>query len=495
MARGSHHISKPGGCSPRALHRASRQALRWHFAATVLAAACCLGASEAAGQTVVARKHTETLLAPFPEAVWDSAMISPNLRRVAYVRQTAAGQQVVVNGREETPYPKVGLPTFSPDGQRLAYVAMLPDGQRAIVLDGKPGKPCEMVFEGTIVFSPDGRRMAYGARRANGWFLVVGDQELGPYEFLGSSTGFQFGGDGARLAFAALIDKKWCVILDGKPQPPCDNLGPLVFSPDGKRVAYVAMRKEQEKETWHVVADGKPGSPFDAIGEESLVFSPDGKHLAYAARTGGAWCVVLDGTPRGKHDGIGQIAFSPDGRILAYVVKRQSSEAVVTEPLQPPLARSGTGAGGAGKSPPGGSPKPGAPPAGGPGSEGGPEGSGPPRFFDRIGGGTLVFSASGRHLAYVARSGRWSFVVADGNRKPRYDMVGYLTFTPDGRSPVYAAVKGKKTVTVVEDKESSHQYDAIWLPRGEPLRFVGPTRFRYLAVKDGNIYQVDEQID
>ena len=116
-------------------------------------------------------------------------------------------------------------------------------------------------------------------------------------------------------------------------------------------------------------------------------------------------------------------------------------------------------------------------------------------FFDRIGGGTLVFSLSGRRLAYIARSGRWSFVVADGNRKPRYDLVGYLTFTPDGRYPVYAAMKGKKTFTVVEDREASHQYDAIWMPRGETLRFVGPTRFRYLAVKEGSIYMVEEQLD
>ena len=86
-------------------------------------------------------------------------------------------------------------------------------------------------------------------------------------------------------------------------------------------------------------------------------------------------------------------------------------------------------------------------------------------------------------------------MVADGNRKPRYDMVGYLTFTPDGRWPVYAAAKGTKTFTVVEDREGTHPYDAIWLPRGEALRFVAPTRFRYLGVKDGNIYVVEEQLD
>ena len=186
---------------------------------------------------------------------------------------------------------------------------------------------------------------------------------------------------------------------------------------------------------------------------------------------------MLDGKSGPPYDGIGQAKFSPNSQLLAYVVKRKSTEAVVSEPLQPAAAKPKDAVGPA---------LPAAPmTAHGRRSRPYTQGGDQPRFFDRIGGGTLVFSPSGRHLAYVARSGRWSFVVADGNRKPRYDMVGYLTFTPDGRYPVYAAVKGKKTCTVVEDKEATHQYDAIWMPRGEPLRFVGPTRFRYLAAKGG----------
>jgi Tol biopolymer transport system component len=379
---------------------------------------------------------------------------------------------------------------------------MLADGQRVVVLDGKPGKPCEMVFEGIFAFSPDSRRMAYGARKGNGWFVVVGSltpapqggegrpTEFGPYEFLGSSMGIQFSRDGSRLAFEGQVNKKWSVILDGKPQPVYDNLGPLVFSPDGKRIAYAAMQKDQERETWQVVAaltpnpspkrgeggswEGKPGAVFDAIGEGTLLFSPDSKHLAYAAQSGGQWCMVLDGKPGRPYEGIAQVKFSPSSQLLAYVAKRQEAEAVITESLVGPALPADGGQRPA---------KPALPT------------EGPPRSFGRIGGGTLVFSPGGRHLAYVASSGRGSFVVVDGNRKPRYDMVGYLTFTPDGRYPVYAAIKSKKTFTVVGDKEGTYQYDAIWMPRGEALRFVAPTRFRYLAVKDGNIYAVEEQVE
>lgn len=472
---------------------------QWPFA---LFAACCL-AGAAAGQTTVARRYTETLLAPFPPEVRDSAMISPDLRRIAYVRQVGPEQRVVVNGQEQKgyqkiselvfspdgnrlayaaargdkwvvvldgqqqgPYELVGPPVFSPDSNHLAYVAMLPDRQRVIVLDGRPGMPCERIFEGMILFSPDSRRMAFGALQASGWFVVDGQQEWGPYEFLGSATGFRFSPDSTRLAFAALSGSRWFVVLDGKPQPAWDNLGPLAFSPDGKRVAYAAMQQGK----WLVVADGKAQKAFDTIGEQTLRWSPDSRHLAYAAQTDQQWCVVVDGRPGQTFQRIGQMEFSPDGRVLAYIAGRDSRETVVRESVEGPGAT--------------------------PGFE--PERASAetaPRWFDRIGDGTLVFSPAGRRLAFVARTRRASFVVVDGKRKPGYDLVGYLTFTPDGRYPVYAAVKAGKTFTVVEDREAAHQYEAIWLPRGQALRFVGPTRFCYLAVKQGNIYLVQEQLD
>jgi hypothetical protein len=85
--------------------------------------------------------------------------------------------------------------------------------------------------------------------------------------------------------------------------------------------------------------------------------------------------------------------------------------------------------------------------------------------------------------------------VVDGKRRPRYDMIGYLTFTPDGRSVLYAAIRGKKTFTVVEDKEAAHQYDAIWMPRGGRFTFTAPKKFHYLAVNDGNMVLVEEELD
>ena len=157
-------------------------------------------------QSVVNRKYKETLLAPFPKAVRESAVISPDGRHIAYIRDGNAaivdgtaqktyakvaalvfspdskwlayaatdGKQwfVVVAGRAEAAYQRVGEPTFAPTSKRLAYVALLPDNSRTVVDNGKPGKSYDQIFEGQIVFSPDGKRMAYGGLRNDAWRLV-----------------------------------------------------------------------------------------------------------------------------------------------------------------------------------------------------------------------------------------------------------------------------------------------------------------------------------
>ncbi len=56
----------------------------------------------------------------------------------------------------------------------------------------------------------------------------------------------------------------------------------LIFSADGKRVAYRAWKRDK----CLVVVDGEAGAEYDAIAEGSPVFSADGKRVAY--RTGRA---------------------------------------------------------------------------------------------------------------------------------------------------------------------------------------------------------------
>jgi len=467
--------------------------MKLSHAAVFVALAAVTGLSAGvAAQETVARRFTETSLGPVPEEAYDSAVISPDGRRIAYTRQIGDQQaavfdglaekaydriagltfspdsrwrayaaavggrwMIVVNGREQPTFDRIGPPVFGPHSRRLAYVALLDDGEQRAVMEVNqpPGKAYEAVFEGRIVFSPDGRRIAYGARREDGWVLVVDGEETGPFDFLGSASGIHFSPDGNRLAFAAWVQaqNKWHVVVDGKAGPLCDNVGDLAFSPDGKRLAYMACRGDK----WQVVLDGEAPPPeangYDALGEGTLQFSPDGRHVAYAARSGRKWMAVVDGHELKPYDGVAEMQFSPDSRFLAYVVTLGTTEMVVVNDR-------------------------------------------PQKLYDRIGGGTLVFSPNSQRLGYIGRVGDDTVAVVGNTRGKAYDMAGYLAFTPDSRHYVYAATEGEAAFTVVDGREADHRYQAIWNVPQSGLLFDSATKFHYLALKDGGVYLVEEEI-
>jgi WD40 repeat protein len=463
------------------------------YACAALAVLLLTASAGAAAEKQADRKYTETSLGSFPREVYDSAVVGPDGRRIACI-QPAGKQQAVVldgkmektydrvgglsfspnsqwfayaassggkwfivlNGRELDPHDRVGPPVFAPQGKRFAYTALQADGEHVAVVDvTKPGPLYERIFEGKLVFSRDGQHLAYGARKEGKWLVVIDGQENGPYDFLGSATGIHFSPSGQHTAYAVRSDKekKWCVVVDGKPQKWYDNVGEFAFSPDGMKFAYTA----QSDGKWRVVLGTKEHPPYDAIGEGTLQFSPNSATLAYAAQTKKQWVVVAGGDEGRKFDGIGELRFSPNGRLLAHVARIGNTELVVLNRREQ-------------------------------------------RLFDRIGGGTLVFSADSERLGYVARSGRDPHAVIDGKiagdkRKSPYDMLGYLTFAPDGRRFVCAATAGKAAFTIYNGIEANHRYEAIWSVPDARFVFDGPKKFHYLGIKAGNIYLVEEEIE
>jgi Tol biopolymer transport system component len=101
---------------------------------------------------------------------------------------------------------------------------------------------------------------------------------------------------------------------EGKPYDGIGT-GTLIFSPDGKRLAYAV----QTGNKWHVVVDGKEGRPYDSVISGTLAFSPDGKRVAYGAEQGNKQSVVVDEKESRQYDSIvtlggGKIVFdSADG--------------------------------------------------------------------------------------------------------------------------------------------------------------------------------------
>lgn len=457
----------------------------WPIAFVSAAVLVCALDAASFGQTVAARKYRETPLGPISDSERETSIVSADARHIAYVRSLGEGAaavfdgreepaydqvaalafspdgkhrayaarrgsawRVVINGREQPEYDRVGPPVFAPSGKRLAYVARPKGSESRVVVEapGGPGKPYEEIFEGLLVFSPNGDRLAYGARRDGRWYVVDEGREFGPYDYLGSATGLVFSPDGKQLAWAALAGKQWHLVVNGRAGPAYDNLADVVFSGDGRRIACAARQGDQ----WMAVIDGEEQSPHRAIAEGMMAFSPGGGWLAYVAQNDEQWQIIV-GRQRWKpFDSVRQILFSPDNKRLAGIVVSGGAELVVVN------NREG-------------------------------------RIFDRVGGGTLTFSPDGSRLGYIAKAGRNTFAVIEGRRLPRYDMAGYLTFSPNGRA-VYAATRGDKAFTVVEDQEAAHHYQEIWTSPDAKLNFDDPQRFHYLGLKEGQIFLVEEEL-
>lgn len=229
---------------------------------------------------------------------------------------------VVIDGAMDRPNvdPNDGAPVFSPDGKRLAYIAQ-ENGQRFVVLDGKPGAKYEAVYKGTLTFSPDSRRLAYFAGKGGFRTVVLDGAEGTPHRDAMVST-LRFSPDGTKLAYAAQIESgKWAIVVNGKAGPTFDYIGSFTgvnWSPDSRRLAYAGLVDKQ----WGAVVDDA-GFPYDAIA--SIIFSPDSRRAAFHVQADGKWAVVVnspDGTysSRLKSDSVlsETLAFTPDGKYLLY---------------------------------------------------------------------------------------------------------------------------------------------------------------------------------
>jgi hypothetical protein len=156
---------------------------------------------------------------------------------------------------------------------RLAFAACR-DGKWFAVVNGVEGPSYDGIEQVSVVSEgPEG--VVYAARKGAQWFAVRNGQEIGPYDGV---CGFATSGDG-RLAYGAMRAGKWFVVNDGVEGPQYVGAYNPVFSPDGKRLAFPALDKDEERK--FCVCDGEEGKRYEDV--DQITFSPDGRHLAYSA--------------------------------------------------------------------------------------------------------------------------------------------------------------------------------------------------------------------
>lgn len=335
---------------------------------------------------------------PAYEKVGGMGAFSPDGERLCYLAQEAGQWFMVTDGKEGLKYKDVNLPAFSSDGKRMAYRAQRADGECMVVNDME-GRLYDSVSKKSV-FSPDGKRLAYRAQRGGDSFVVEDGAELKAYDEVGEPV---FSSDGKRLGYWARRAGRHFMVVDGEEGKTIyRDCGDPAFSSDGKRIAYGARRKTGE---WCLVIDGKESGSYEHIGMESEAdgphFSPDGSRVACQVWHDGKRYMLVDGKETGPYDKISRPVFSPDGKHLAHLAGRGEKWLLVCD-----------------------------------GREG--------KEYDAFMPG-LFFSPDSKHLAYVAE-GEWRWLmVVDGIETMTY----WWVIVPRD----FAAIDGRLRYNTIEDEE------------------------------------------
>jgi WD40 repeat protein len=219
---------------------------------------------------------------------------------------------------------------FSPDGERFAAASLdgtvticdAHSGEKLRTLPGKPGP----VYG--VAFNPKSNALAsaHYDGTVKVWDLTTGEMLLDIPAHADAVQGVAYSADGRFLASAGGRDQKnnlgiWDAATGKqiRPLPQGDFLRSVIFSPDGRRLAFGIGH-------WVSIVDVETGEellrtpPGDRVFR--VAFSPDGRRLATASE--GQTVRLLDPVSgqelaalRVSGGELWGVAFSPDGRYLA----------------------------------------------------------------------------------------------------------------------------------------------------------------------------------
>jgi Tol biopolymer transport system component len=264
--------------------------------------------------------------------------------------------------------------------------------------------------------------------------------------------------------------------------------GSVHFSPDSKRVAYIAFPKSLNRFVKVMVVDGVAGKEHDDIEFIPRIFSPDSKHAVYTAKIGAKQNLIIDGIEGPLFNRIDYFHFSPDGKHIAYSGvsgngtvtvcdgKEIAKGAVVFSPdWQHTAYLASKGWGGwmvvhDGK-------------------------EGLRHTVGETWRTQLFFSPDSQRLAYRTSQAREiEFVVVDGVQSIPYRLVelGNPIFSPDSKHFAYWAAPASGKWHVFVDRAYSEPYDEPVF--GSKLVFDGPDTLHALAVRGGEMLRVEIKI-
>jgi len=379
------------------------------------------------------------------------AIFSLNGNIVLVHAQKNEEQYLFVNNIKNGPFDYILDFGFSPNGNRFFYEAEK-EKKWLISIDGKVEKTYDGLHRG-VVFSADGQHYAYAPKIIDNTLVVVdGKEKRG--EVYEAAYYLTFSPNGKRLAYGAIKYPGRRVVLDGKEHKPYGEVLDFTFSPDSQRFAYVAKKVGENKSC--IILDGEEKECYGSIG--GLAFSPDSQYFYY--KTGSRDpVIVLDGE---KQEDVIDLVYSPDSQRLVYVKKIETEERIKRTKYYVVLDSK--------------------------------EGK---QYYYSISG--LTFSPNSQHLAYITgeygedRKTKY-FVVLDEQERERHDRVIDFTFSPDSQRLVYIAAtmvpeQRQLIYQVILDNKKGENYDNIgsitFSPDSQSLAYIAKKDDSYFVVING----------
>ena len=492
-------------------------------------ASLCMISSTQAGDPEIKLVSREVSMGKIhPGIIEESLVMSPDGERVAYIARRDRGLFVVVEGMECEQYYEleVGSLCFSPNSKRLAYAV-----GRCVV----PVAHLSRVRQRTVYVEeyvgPSGKSLAYGGRNSDKGFVVVDGVKGNEYDWIVSDP--IFSPDSKRIAYVAKNDDREFVVVDGLEENKYGRIMPdtLTFSPNSERLAYVAGDGKLSVGAvgisvsitgrWFAVANGVEGKEYGGIIPNTLTFSPDSKRLAYVAGDGlsystigryasaafpnvltplglaynGELFAVVDGV-EGKRYSISKSnpVFSPDSKRVVYaigdrlVVMDEVGEKEYGEDIEGLLCFSPDGKRLA--------------------YQARVEKDREFVMVDEVKGteyagivSEIVFSSDSKRMAYWAAQSdadrRWGsyFVVADGVEGNSYGgALGSPVFSPDSKHVAYTASSGEICFIVVDGIEGENCSGFVGTGKLPELIFDSPTVLHTMALRGNELYRVEVEI-
>lgn len=184
-----------------------------------------------------------------------------------------------------------------------------------------------------VLFASFGQTNIYKVQKDdNKWVVVVDGQESAAYDSVSAPA---FNQDGTQFAFSGNLNGQSVAVVNNAPQAQTYSaIDQIIFSPDGKSLAVVAIRDNQSI----VIIDGKESKKYQKIaplttpsGVVYAIFSPDGQKIAYKVVDDSGTYMVINGQEGKKYTDVSNFTFSADGTQFAYQAEINGQQITVVD--------------------------------------------------------------------------------------------------------------------------------------------------------------------